>query len=156
MIDNSVNAVAAPRFARLFERGETRLLRRELLRACAISGAFGILGAGALILLAPLALDWLGPPYSEGVGLLRLAAAAMTVQVALAPIGHLAQMSGRAVDHLKPMGLALALQQVAFLLLIPEFGVAAALLGFASSRILALALTFVTMRRRSEFDWLLP
>ncbi len=50
----------------------------------------GIVGAGVLIVLAPLALNWLGPPYSEAVGLVRLAAVAMAAQVALTPIGHLA------------------------------------------------------------------
>ncbi len=154
IIDNVVNAVASPRFARQFEEGETRLLRRELWRACAISGALGILGAGMLILLAPLALGWLGPPYSDAVGLLRLAAVAIAAQVALVPIGHLAQMSGRAVDHLKSVGLALALQQAAFLILIPEIGVLAAVFGFAFSRVLVFLLTLAFLRRRSGFGWI--
>ncbi len=154
IIDNAVNAVAAPRFARQFEEGETRLLRRELWRACAISGALGILGAGMLILLAPLALGWLGPPYSDAVGLLRLAAVAIAAQVALVPIGHLAQMSGRAADHLKSVGLALALQQAAFVLLIPKFGMVAALFGFAFSRVFVFLLTLALLRRRPGFGWI--
>lgn len=156
IIDNAVSAVAAPRFARHFERGETRPLRRELLRACAISGASGILGAAALMLLASPVLDWLGPPYSDAAGILRLAAAAMAVQLALAPIGHLSQMSGRAADHLKSVALALALQQTAYLLLIPKFGMTVALLGFALSRTLAFVLTLALLRRREEFNWLPP
>ena len=154
IVDNVVNAVAAPRFARQFEEGETRLLRRELWRACAISGALGILGAGMLILFAPLALGWLGPPYSDAVGLLRLAAVAIAAQVALVPIGHLAQMSGRAVDHLKSVGLALALQQAAFVLLIPKFGMVAAVFGFAFSRVFVFLLTLALLRRRPEFGWI--
>ncbi len=156
VIDNAVNSVAAPRFARHFERGEARLLRRELLRACAISGLLGVSGAAALMLLAPLVLNLLGPPYSDAVGVLRLAAAAMAAQVALVPIGHLAQMSGRAADHLKAVAVALALQQTAFLLLIPEFGMVAALFGFALSRVFVFLLTLILLRRRTELGLLSP
>lgn len=147
--ENVVNAIAAPSFARRHERGETRALRREFRRACAVSGALAALGAVAVALLGPHALDWLGAPYSEASAILQLAAAAMVVQVALSPIGHLAAMSGRAPDYFKALGLALALQQLAFLLMIPRFGMAAALFGFALSRTLAYLITLALMRRRS-------
>ncbi len=153
-IDHAINAIAAPRFARQHQSGETQTLRREFLRACAMSGMFGALGAAAVALLGPYVLDWLGDPYSGAGLILRLAAVAMAVQVALVPIGHLAAMSGRASDHFKATILALALQQTAFLLLIPSFGMVAALSGFALSRIFAHLLTLAILRGRSEFTWL--
>ena len=145
-VDQAVNAVAAPRFARLHAQGELRQLRRELARACSVSGAWGMVGAAAVVLIGPLVLDWLGPPYSDAAGLVRLAAAAMAAQVALVPIGHLASMSGRAADHFRATALGLALQQAAFLLLIPEFGMAAALFGFALARIFVYLLTLALLR----------
>ena len=154
IIDSAVNAVAAPRFARHHERGETRGLQRAFLRACAISGIWGALGAAALMLLAPFVLGWLGPPYADAVAIVRLAAVAMAVQVALVPAGHLAAMSGRAADHFKAVTVALAIQQIAFLLLIPVFGMVAALLGFALSRTLAFLLTLALLRHQRDFDWL--
>lgn len=154
IIDNTVNAIAAPRFARQHERGQTRVLRREFRRACATSAAFAALGAAAVAFLGPHVLDWLGDPYSGASAILQLAAVAMAVQVSLAPIGHLAAMSGRAPDHLKAVGLALALQQFAFLLLIPQFGMTAALFGFALSRTLAFLVTLALLRRRNEFHWI--
>lgn len=145
-IDPAVNAVAAPRFARLHAQGDLRELRRELVRACAVSGAWGTVAAVAVALVGPLILGWLGPPYSEAAGLVRLAAAPMAAQVALVPVGHLAAMSGRAADHFRATALGLALQQAAFLLLIPEFGTVAALFGFALARILVYLLTLALLR----------
>lgn len=145
-IDHAVNAVAAPGFARLHAQGETRELRRAFIRACAVSGAWGLVGAAAVALFGPLILDWLGSPYSEAAGFVRLAAAAMAAQVALAPIAHLANMSGRASDHFRATALGLAFQQAAFLLLIPEFGTVAALFGFALARIFVYLFTLALLR----------
>ena len=145
-IDHAVNAVAAPQFARLHARGKTAELRRELARACAVSGVWGIAAAAAVIVIGPLVLNWLGPPYSAGTGLLRLAAAAMAAQVAFVPIAHLAIMSGRAADYFKATALGLTLQQAAFLLLIPEFGMVAALFGFALARIFVHLFTLALLR----------
>lgn len=150
IVDNAVNAIAAPRFARQHERGQTRALRREFRRACVTSGAFAAFGAAAVAFLGPHALNWLGDPYSGASAILQLAAVAMAIQVSLGPIGHLASMSGRAPDHCKAVVLVLALQQLAFLLFIPGFGVTAALLGFALSRALVYLITLGLMRRRSE------
>ena len=150
-IDHAVNAVAAPRFARSHAHRETGDLRKELRRACAASGACGLLGAVAMALLAPFILARLGPPYADAAWVLQVAAGLMVLQVTLAPIGHVAAMSGRAADHLKALGVALALQQVAYLLLIPRFGMVAALVGFALPRVLAHLLTLEMLRCRGEF-----
>ena len=48
----------------------------------------------------------------------------------------------------------LALQQVAYLLLIPRFGMAGALVGFALPQALAGLFTLALLRRRQEFGWL--
>ena len=151
---HAISAVAAPRFARHHGRGETVVLRGEFRRACAMSGAFGMLGAAAIAVLGSLVLGRLGPPYADAVGILQVAAVLMAAQVTLAPVGHLATMSGRAVDHLWATGAMLALQQVAYVLLTPRFGMAGALFGFALPQAFASLLTLAMLRRRREFGWL--
>ena len=146
---HAVNAVAAPRFAVHHERGHARQLATEFRRACAVSAACAALAAAVLAALAPHVLGWLGPPYDGAAGVLLAAAGLMAVQVALAPVGTLAAMSGRAVHHLKATGVLLALQQVAYALLIPRFGMAAALVGFALPQALASLLTLTMLRRGS-------
>ena len=152
LAENVVNAIAAPRFALQHRRGEAQALSSELRSACATSATLAAIGATALALLGPFVLEWLGTPYSGGVRVLQLAVVAMAVQVALTPVGHLAAMSGRASDHCKAMGLALALQQLAYLLFIPKFGMTAALFGFALSRTLAYLITLALLRHRGEFN----
>lgn len=147
-IDHAVNSIAAPRFARWHARLETGVLRTELRRACAASGAFGLLGAIAIAVIAPFVLDRVGPPYAEAAGILQIAAGLMALQVTMSPVGHLAAMSGRAADHFRAMGAMLALQQAAYLLLIPRFGMAAALVGFALPQLSANLLTLAALRRR--------
>ena len=153
-IGHAVNAVAAPRFARHHGQRQIGVLRSEFLRACAASGAFAVLSVAAIAFVGPFVLNSLGSPYADSAGILRVAAALMAVRVTLMPVGHLAEMSGRAVDHLKTTGAMLALQQVAYLLLIPQFGMAAALIGFALPQALASVFTLALLRRRREFGWL--
>ncbi len=153
-IDHAVNAIAAPRFARHHGRRAPAGLRIEFRRACGISGSWGILGAAAIAMLAPLVLNRLGPPYADAVGVVQAAAVLMAVHVTLAPVGHLAAMSGRAVDHLKAISAMLALQQAVYLVAIPHLGMAGALFGFALPQICANFLTLRMLRRRGEFGWL--
>lgn len=153
-IGHAVNTIAAPRFARHHGRAQLGALRMEFVRASAASAVFAVLAVAAVAFAGPFVLDFLGPPYADSAGILRIAAALMAVRVTLMPIGHLAEMSGRAVDHLKAAGAVLALQQVAYVLLIPRFGMAAALAGFALPQALACLFTLALLRRRREFDWL--
>ncbi|MCY4227206.1 MAG: oligosaccharide flippase family protein [Gammaproteobacteria bacterium] len=148
-IDNAVNAIAAPRFARFFASGKTSTLRRELRRACTISGIWGTVGAIMVMLIGPFILHGLGSPYSEASEILLFATLAIAIQVAWVPIGHFATMTGRASVHFKSTAIALVVQQLAFLLFIPHFGVMAALFGFALSRILSFMITFGVLRHRS-------
>ena len=148
LADHAVNAVVAPRLARHHERGDARFLRLEFRRACVMSAAFGISGATAMAFVGPAILAHLGPPYEDFVGFLLVAAALMVVHVTLVPVAHLAAMSGRALDHLKATGAMLALQQIAYLLLIPRFGVEAALVGFALPQALANLTTLAMLRHR--------
>lgn len=144
---HAVNAVAAPRFAVHHERGNVRRLATEFRRACAASAACAVLAAAALAALASRLLGWLGPPYEGSAGVLLAAAGLMAVQVALAPVGHLAAMSGRAAHHFKATAVLLAFQQIAYALLIPRFGMAAALVGFAVPQALASLWTLTVLRR---------
>ncbi len=153
-IGHAVNTIAAPRFARHQGREQVSVLRTEFRRACAASGIFAILSVAAIALAGSFILDFLGPPYSDSTGILWVAATLMALRVTLMPVGHLAEMSGRAVDHLKGAGAMLALQQVAYLLLIPRFGMEAALVGFALPQALATLFTLALLRRRREFGWL--
>lgn len=148
--DHAVNAVAAPRFARRHARAETGALRADFRRAVAVSAACAALGAAAMATLGPSLLDWLGPPYDGSAGLLIAAAVLVAVHVSLVPVGHLAAMSDRAVEHLKATAVMLALQQVAFMLLVPRYGAPAALLGFALPQALANLLALALLRRRGE------
>lgn len=150
MVGHAVNAVAAPRFARRHAHGETRALRADFRRAVAVSSGCAALGAVAVTALGPFVLEWLGPPYDDSAGLLAAAAALAAVHVALMPVGHLAAMSDRAADHLKATAAMLALQQAAFLLLVPRYGAPAALLGFALPQALANLLALALIRRRGE------
>lgn len=149
-VDHAVNAVAAPRFARRHGSGKMRLLRTELRRAVVVSAACGALAAGALMLVGPMILGFLGAPYAGSVGVLRIAAGLAAVHVALVPIGHLAAMSGCAADHLKATCTLLTLQQLVYLLLIPQFGMAGALVGFALPQALANLLTLALLRHNSR------
>lgn len=153
-IGHAVNTIAAPRFARHQGREQVSVLRTEFRRACAASGIFAILSVAAIALVGSFILAFLGPPYSDSTGILWVAATLMALRVTLMPVGHLAEMSGRAVDHLKGAGAMLALQQVAYLLLIPRFGMAAALVGYALPQALAMLFTLALLRRRREFGWL--
>lgn len=153
-IGHAVNTIAAPRFARHHGRAQVAVLRMEFLRACAASAVLAVLAVAAIAFIGPFILNRLGPPYAESAGILQVAAALMAVRVTLMPVGHLAEMSGRAIDHLKATGAMLALQQVAYLLLIPRFGMAGALVGFALPQALAGLFTLALLRRRQEFGWL--
>ena len=156
VVGHAVRAVAAPRFARHHRRGETRALRVEFRRALATSALCATLGATALVLLGPFVLRLLGSdsPYSDGAGILQAAAVLMAVHVTLATVGDLAAMSGRAADHLKGAAAMLVVQQAAYVVLIPQFGMAGALAGFALPQALASLLTLALLRRRREFGWL--
>ena len=154
LIGHAVNTIAAPRFARNQGQERVGILRTEFRRACAASCVFSVLSVAGIALVGQFVLDRLGPPYSDSAGILWVAAALMALRVTLMPVGHLAEMSGRAVDHLKGAGTMLALQQVAYLLLIPRFGMAAALVGFALPQALATLFTLALLRRRREFGWL--
>lgn len=147
-IDQAINAIAAPRFARHHRNRETHALHMEFRRAIAISAAFGVLSASAMALLAPFILGLIGPPYTDSAGILQIAAALMAIHVTLVPVGHLAVMSGRGPDYLKASCAALALQQAVYLLLIPHLGMAAALAGFALPQALANLLTWRWAGRR--------
>ena len=153
-IGHAVNTIAAPRFARHHGRAQVAVLRMEFLRACAASAVFAVLAVAAIAFIGPFILNRLGPPYADSAGILQVAAALMAVRVTLMPVGHLAEMSGRAMDHLKATGAMLALQQVAYLLLIPRFGMTAALVGFALPQALASLFTLALLWRRREFGWL--
>ena len=153
-IGHAINTIAAPRFARHHGRAQVGVLRMEFIRACAASAVFGVLAVAAIAVVGPFILDRLGGPYADSAGILRVAAVLMAVRVTLMPVGHLAEMSGRAVDHLKATGAVLALQQVSYLLLIPQFGMAGALVGFALPQALASLFTLALLRRRREFGWL--
>jgi len=122
--------------------------RRELRHACTISGVWGAVVAIMVILIGPLLMDWLGPPYSEATDILLFAAMATVAQVVWVPIAHFAIMTGRASVYLKATTIALAVQQLAFLLFIPHYGVMAALFGFALSRMLSFLITFGVLRHR--------
>ena len=155
-VGHAVNAVAAPRFAHHHRRSETRALRGEFRRAIAISALCGTLGAATMVLLGPFVLQLLGSgsTYLEGVGILQAAAVLMAVHVTLATVGDLAVMSGRAADHLKGAAAMLLVQQAAYVVLIPQFGMAGALAGFALPQAFAYLLTLALLRRRREFGWL--
>ena len=153
-IGHAVNTIAAPRFARHHGWAQVGPLRMEFVRACAASAVFAVLAVAAIAFIGPFILDRLGGPYADSAGILRVAAVLMAVRVTLMPVGHLAEMSGRAVDYLKATGAVLALQQMAYLLLIPRFGMAGALVGFALPQALASLFTLALLRRRREFGWL--
>ncbi|WP_446830491.1 lipopolysaccharide biosynthesis protein [Candidatus Foliamicus sp.] len=151
-VDHAVNALAAPRFARYHASRNTKALRTDFRRVCMTSCGLGALGATALISLAPIILGFFGAPYAESAGLLQTAAVLMAVHVTLVPVGHLAAMSGRAIDHFKASGVMLLLQQAIYLLAIPRFGMAGALLGFALPQVFANLLTLALLLRRGVFD----
>lgn len=149
-VGEAVIAVAAPRFARHHGRGKMDMLHKDFYGACAVSGACGFLSAAALALLAPVILGRLGAPYADFANILQLAGVLTAAHVTLMPVAHLAAMSGRAADHLKASAVTLALQQIAYLLLIPRFGMMAALCGFALPQALAALLTLAMLRRRRD------
>ena len=153
-IGHAINTIAAPRFARHHGQAQVGVLRMEFVRACAASAVIAVLAVAAIAFIGPFILNRLGPPYADSAGILQVAAALMAVRVTLMPVGHLAEMSGRAMDHLKATGTMLAVQQAAYLLLIPRFGMAAALVGFALPQTLASLFTLALLRRRREFGWL--
>jgi len=80
--------------------------------------------------------------------ILLFAAMATVAQVVWVPIAHFAIMTGRASVYFKATTIALAVQQLAFLLFIPHYGVMAALFGFALSRMLSFLITFGVLRHR--------
>ena len=150
-IDHAVNAVAAPRFARFFATEKTGALVRELKRVCTISGFWGGVATILVALVGPFILDWLGTPYSGAYNILLFAILATAAQVVWVPIGHFATMTGQATVHFKATATALAVQQLAFLIFIPHFGMIAALFGFALSRILSFLITLGILRNRGIF-----
>ncbi len=153
-VGHAVGAVAAPRFARRHGRRDADGLRTEFRRALATSAVWGAVGAAGLAAAGPVALRFLGASYANASTVLQVAAVLMAVQVALSPVRHLAAMSGRAADHARPLAAMLVLQQAAYLALVPSFGQAGALAGFAVPQALAHLVTLGSLRRRAEFGWL--
>lgn len=136
LVGIAANTTAAPRFSRLHDAGDQRGIERLLTS----------MGRRVLVLTVPLALvlvlfaedllSWLyGAPYAAGAMPLRILGLAQLFVVAGGSIGTLLNMTGNERSHMHAVVLALVVNVVLNLLLIPRFGASGAAAATCSSLI---------------------
>ncbi len=151
----AVNNVLAPRFAALFQKGETariRLLARRFALLTALAASPLLL---ALILAGDHVLALFGPEFTEAATILAILAIGQAFNAATGSVGVLLMMTGneRAVRNgaLLAAGIILA----ASLLLIPALGAVGAAIA-ASGAVIAMNVFSVVMVRRKLGFLVLP
>jgi len=154
-----VNVVFAPRFARLFASGKTPELQRATPHSAQISFAFALPVALTFLFFGrPILSHLIGASYSEGAAALSILSLGQLMNVGMASVAILLNMTGHERDTAKGVAVGAATNVALNLVLIPPYGmVRAAIASAAALAVLNVILyTSVTKRLRVHATFLFP
>jgi O-antigen/teichoic acid export membrane protein len=151
----ALNSVVAPRFSALFEAGRLDELAR-LARGAARLGALVAAPALLIALIVPtVVLGVFGSEFVEGDNVLRLLAVAQFINVAAGAVGYVLIMTGNELGLSYTLLIAVALNLVLNLSLIPPLGMEGAAIATAAS-LAAFNLLAAWGARRAVGAWTIP
>ncbi len=156
-----VNAILAPKAARMFKTGDKGELGRLVALTCSVTGALGLATFLVLGLAGESVLEW---AFGEGFGAsympMILMAGAAVIAVASGPVALLLNMAGHERITLLVTAGTLAMKVALNLALIPKLGAQGAALSTAIAYcVLNVSLTVILWRKtgiRSGFMLLWP
>lgn len=130
----AVNMVVAPRFADLWARGEKARLQRLVTRSAQIVLLFSLLVAGTFLLIGQHFFEIVFGVDFRGAYLpLLILLAGQTVNAATGSVGFLLSMTGHEEETARGIGMAVLVNIILGLLLVPSWGIIGAAIATAIS-----------------------
>ncbi|MAO82157.1 MAG: hypothetical protein CMH82_16140 [Nocardioides sp.] len=148
----AVNFALAPAAARLFGRQDIEGLQRAVTRAARLATLFAGGLALAMALAAPLLLSIFGPEFSDAATPLRILAIGYLVSAFCGPVGTVLNMTSAQRSSGVVMLVAVAVDILLLILLIPPLGATGAAISTASSMVIWNVSMAVVARRRLGVD----
>jgi O-antigen/teichoic acid export membrane protein len=144
----AANMVLAPKIAHLYHTGQLKLMQRMVSKAARNVLILSIPIAAILILgAAPLITYFYGQKFAGGAIVLQTLAAAQIMTVGSGPLGTLLNMTGHTKANTQNMALAVTLNVVLNLALIPLFGATGAAIATGISLVFSRILLWYWVRR---------
>jgi O-antigen/teichoic acid export membrane protein len=153
---SAVNAVTAPRLSAAYALQDRAQLQATADHSVLLMGIGGLVGAGGLIVFAPLFLRILGPAYLPGALAMRVLVLGQIPMCFAGSCGFLLSMTGNQNRLAAAVGIACACNVAGNLLLIPRMGIAGAAWATAASNGVLTLLMVCQGRRRLGVDSFLP
>lgn len=147
LANQAIQQVIQPRLAGMFARGEVHLAGTVLRRTTVWLVALVWPGYLVLATLAPTLMALFGTGYVSGAPSLAILAVAMLLASAAGPLDVALLMAGRSAMSLLNTAVALAVDIVGCLLLLPHLGVTGAALAWAAAIVVRNLLTLEQTRR---------
>jgi O-antigen/teichoic acid export membrane protein len=149
LIAAAANMALAPRIARLMETGERERMQTMITRAARRVLLLTVPSTAFLIIAAWWLLEWLyGASYTAATAPLRILAGAQLISIAIGDVGMMLNMAGHEKQSLVGMSVAVGLNIVFNLALIPRFGADGAAVASGASLVFAQALLWWQVRRK--------
>lgn len=152
LANQAVSTVVQPRFTLILTDGDTGSRRAVLGRVFGVTTCWSVLLAWPVYLCvaaAPVAyLGWFGPAYTttDARTVALVMAGGMLVAVASGPVDTLLLMTGRSTRSLANTLIALVIDVVGCLLLVPRMGIAGAALAWAVAVVVRCTLAVLQVR----------
>jgi O-antigen/teichoic acid export membrane protein len=150
---NAVNLVVAPRFARHYARGEMQALQRVATRSARLVLALTLPIVLIFVLVAgPIIALVFGEEYRGGETALAILAIGQLANAGFGSVGFLLNMTGHERDTACGMGIAVVVNALLNLALIPFFGLEGAATATAVTLVLWNVLLWRAVRMRLGVD----
>ena len=144
----SVNSVAAPKYAEFFENGDLTELRRLLMKTSGLLVVLSLPVCLALMLYSKFFMSVFGSEFTAGARVLQILILGQFVNVSIGSVNYVLTMTGNEKITAVIVSCSTVLCVVLSLLLVPEFGITGAAIGFVISDVLRnLALLYITIKR---------
>ncbi len=147
LVNQAIQQVIQPRLAALLARderaGAEEVVRRSTLWLTALAWP----GYLTLVVLAPILMSVFGPSYTAGASTVVVLALAMMFATGTGPVDVVLLMAGRSGPSLATVVVALALDVVGCLLLVPPLGIFGAAIAWAVAIVTRNLVTLVLTRR---------
>jgi len=132
----AVNASLGPRISELWTRGRRDELQSEVRRVTLLNAAVSLPAFAGIMLLAPWLLSFFSPDLVPYAGLLRVLALGQVVNALCGPVMYLLNLTGHEQSARRTMTVAVLVNAVANLALIPWLGVVGAAWATSASMVL--------------------
>lgn len=144
----STNAVLGPQVAATWASGDVAQVCRVLRRSSRAFFGLAVVLASAMAVLAVPALGVLGADYRDATDVVRILAIGQFVQLAAGPVSIVASMAGEQRVVHRAGAIALVVQVVGLIGLVPTWGAAGAASATAGALVLNKVLIAVRIRQR--------